>query len=131
MAESDELLALADRASLKIVVAHQMRLAPNILALKTSIEQGLLGELLEIRSHGKQDHRGGGEDLVVLGVHLFDLMRFFAGDPLWCAARILQAGHEITLQDAHPATEDIGGVFTAKGSTGVLGDPLAGDCGGV
>jgi len=110
LAEADELLALADRASLKIVVAHQMRLAPNILALKTAIPQGLLGELLEIRSHGKQDHRAGGEDLVVLGVHLFDLMRFLAGDPLWCAARVLQAGHEITLEDAHPATEDIGPV---------------------
>ncbi len=32
----------------------------------------MLGDLLEIRSHGKQDHRAGGEDLVVLGVHLFD-----------------------------------------------------------
>lgn len=110
LAEADEVLALADRARLKIVVAHQMRLAPNILALKTAIEQGLLGELLEIRSHGKQDHRAGGEDLVVLGVHLFDLMRFFAADPLWCSARILQAGHEITLKDAHPATENIGPV---------------------
>jgi predicted dehydrogenase len=110
LAEADELLALAHRASLKIVVAHQVRLAPNILALKTAIEQGVLGELLEIRSHGKQDHRSGGEDLVVLGVHLFDLMRFFGGDPSWCAARILQAGHEITVKDAHPATEDIGPV---------------------
>lgn len=110
LAEADELLELADRTRLKIVVAHQMRLAPNILALKTAIEHGLLGDLLEIRSHGKQDHRAGGEDLVVLGVHLFDLMRFFAGDPLWCAARISQAGHEITLKDAHPATEDIGPV---------------------
>ena len=82
LAEADELLALADRTGRKIVVAHQMRLAPNILALKQAIKQGLLGELLEIRTHGKQDHRAGGEDLVVLGVHLFDLMRFFAGDPL-------------------------------------------------
>ena len=110
LAEADELLALADRAGLKIVVAHQVRLAPNILALKTAIEDGLLGELLEMRSHGKQDHRAGGEDLIVLGVHLFDLMRFFGGDPLWCAARIAQAGHEITLRDAHPATENIGPV---------------------
>ncbi len=110
LAEADELLAVAERAGLKIVVAHQMRLAPNILALKTAIDNGLLGELLEIRSHGKQDHRAGGEDLLVLGVHLFDLMRFFAGDPLWCAARISQGGHEITLKDAHPATEGIGPV---------------------
>ena len=48
--------------------------------------------------------------MIVLGVHLFDLMRFFAGDPLWCGARIMQAGHEITLQDARPATEGIGAV---------------------
>jgi len=44
----------------------------------------------------------------VLGVHEFDLMRFFAGDPLWCTARVLQAGREITLADAHAATENIG-----------------------
>jgi predicted dehydrogenase len=110
LAEADELLALADRTGRKIVVAHQMRMAPNILALKQAIDQGLLGELLEIRAHGKQDHRAGGEDLVVLGVHLFDLMRFFAGDPQWCSAWIIQAGREITLEDAHPATENIGPV---------------------
>ncbi len=108
LAQADEILAEAHRRNLKIVVAHQMRLAPNILGLKQAIQQGLIGELLEIRAHGKQDHRAGGEDLIVLGVHLFDLMRFFAGDPLWCAARVLQDGHEITLADAHPATEKIG-----------------------
>jgi hypothetical protein len=57
VAEADDLLALANRTRLKVVAAHQMRLAPNMLALKTAIEQGLLGE---IRSHGKQDHRAGG-----------------------------------------------------------------------
>src|SRR6185295_8478365 len=48
--------------------------------------------------------------LIVLGVHLFDLMRFFAGDALWCSARVLQNGHDITLQDAHAASEKIGPV---------------------
>ena len=110
LAEADELISTATRARLKVVVAHQMRLAPNILALKQSFDQRLIGELLEIRAHGKQDHRAGGEDLVVLGVHLFDLMRCLAGEPLWCAARVLQNGHEITLADAHPATENIGAV---------------------
>jgi hypothetical protein len=43
-----------------------MRLAPNILFLKTAIEKGLVGELLEIRAVGKQDTRAGGEDLIVL-----------------------------------------------------------------
>jgi len=110
LAEADELLAAAARGGLRIAVAHQVRLAPNILFLKQRLADGLIGELVEIRAQGKQDHRAGGEDLVVLGVHLFDLLRFFAGDPLWCAARVLQASCEITLSDARPATENIGPV---------------------
>ncbi len=80
--QADDLLATANRAGLRIAVAHQMRLAPNILFLKQRLADGLIGELLEIRACGKQDKRAGGEDLIVLGVHMFDLMRFFAGDPL-------------------------------------------------
>jgi predicted dehydrogenase len=110
LAEADELLAASKLGGLKIAVAHQMRLAPNILALKQAIDSGLIGDLLEVRAHGKQDHRAGGEDLVVLGVHLFDLMRFFAGDALWCEARVLQSGKEITARDARSATENIGPV---------------------
>src|SRR5437899_12449649 len=59
LAEADELLAVADRAGLKIAVAHQMRLAPSILFLQASLEGGLIGDLLEIRAHGKQDQRAG------------------------------------------------------------------------
>jgi len=43
-------------------------------------------------------------------VHLFGLMRFFAGDALWCSARVLQNGEEITLAHARAATENIGPV---------------------
>lgn len=35
-------------------------------------------------------------------------MRLFAGEPLWCTARILQGSREVTLADARAATEDIG-----------------------
>jgi predicted dehydrogenase len=108
LAEADDLLSFAKPARLKIAVAHQMRLSPSILFLKEQIESGLIGELLEIRAHGKQDNRAGGEDLIVLGVHLFDLMRFFAGDAQWCTARVLQDGQAATLQAARAATEGIG-----------------------
>jgi predicted dehydrogenase len=105
--EADELLATAQKSGLKIAVPHQMRLAPNIVLLKQRLPD-IMGEMLEMRACGKQDARAGGEDLVVLGVHLFDLMRLFAGEPRWCAARILQKGHEITRADAHSASEAIG-----------------------
>ncbi|MBI4662086.1 MAG: Gfo/Idh/MocA family oxidoreductase [Verrucomicrobia bacterium] len=106
--EADDLLATADRMGRKIVVAHQMRLAPNVQHLKKALQDGVIGELLEIRAHGKQDNRAGGEDMIVLGTHLFDLIRFSAGDVLWCAARVLQHGRDITRSDARSATENIG-----------------------
>jgi predicted dehydrogenase len=111
LAEADDLLALAQRKNLKIAVAHQMRLAPAIVALKSKLANGLIGDLLQIRAHGKQDTRAGGEDMVVLGTHLFDLMRWFTGDPLWCTAHILQKGQEVSVADAREATEKIGPVL--------------------
>lgn len=110
LAEADEMLSVAAANGRKIAVAHQMRLAPNIQFLKQRLAAGELGELLELRAHGKQDRRAGGEDLLVLGTHLFDLMRLFAGDPLWCSARVLNQGQDLTRADAHPASENIGPV---------------------
>jgi predicted dehydrogenase len=110
LAEADELLALAKKHRLKIAVAHQMRSAPNIVHLKRQLNEGLLGKLMQIRAQGKQDARAGGEDLIVLGVHLFDLMRLFAGEPRGCSARVLQDERDITTTDARPASEGIGPV---------------------
>jgi predicted dehydrogenase len=110
LAEADELLAIAAKKGRKIAVAHQGRVAPATFALKRMLDDGALGELLEIRVHGKQDKRAGGEDMVVLGTHQFDLVRHFAGDALWCSARVLEKGRVVTLADARPATENIGPV---------------------
>ena len=93
-------LALAARSGRRIAVAHQGRLAPATLRLKRRIDEGLIGDLLEIRVHGKQDKRAGGEDMLVLGTHQFDLVRFFAGDPSWCSARVLHDGRDIVRADA-------------------------------
>ena len=49
--------------------------------------------------------------MIVLGTHLFDLMRLFAGDPVWCTARVMQSGREATLQDARTAGEKIGKIL--------------------
>jgi predicted dehydrogenase len=109
-AESDALLREADARGLRLAVTHQMRLAPAIVRLKAAIDAGQLGELLEMRAYGKQDNRAGGEDLMVLGTHLFDLMRLFAGDPLSCTARALWKGRDITPADARRVKDDVGPV---------------------
>lgn len=110
-ADGDAVLAAAEPKGLKIAVMHQMRLAPAIVHLKKKMDDGVLGELLEMRAWGKQDRRAGGEDLVVLGVHLFDLMRLFAGDPRWCTARVLMNSRPATAGDARAAGEDLGPVL--------------------
>jgi predicted dehydrogenase len=152
-AECDAILAAADAAKRKVAVAHQMRLAPRISRLKTALAEGLIGDLLAVDAWGKQDGRAGGEDMMVLGVHLFDLMRLFAGDPQWCTARVTQGGRDVTKADARKAGEAIGpvagdevfaqfafpngvnGTFTSRGRlrevTGPWGIELTGSKGAV
>src|SRR5690349_5455945 len=110
LAEADEILSTAERAGRKVAVAHQMRLTPPIRLLKRKLDEGFIGELLHIDVWSKQDKRAGGEDMLVLGTHLFDLIRHFAGDPVSCTARVLQQGREITKADARAGTEPIGPV---------------------
>lgn len=111
LAEADEVLALAAAKNLRIAVAHQGRVSPATLLLKRRLDEGLIGDLREIWVHGKQDRRAGGEDMVVLGTHQFDIVRFIAGQPLWCTARILHRGREATRADIRAATEDVGPIL--------------------
>jgi predicted dehydrogenase len=110
LTEADDILAFAKSKNLRIAVAHQMRLARSVVALKQAVDDGMIGDLLELRAWGKQDARAGGEDMMVLGTHMFDLMRLFAGDPQWCSARVLWKGKEIEKTDARQAGEKIGPV---------------------
>lgn len=109
-AEADELLREANRRQLKIAVAHTMRMMPVLVRLRAALREGFIGQVVELRAFGKQDARAGGEDMMVLGSHLFDLMRFIAGDPLWCTARVLWRDREITANDGRSVQDNVGPV---------------------
>ena len=100
LAQADALLAQADTRRRKCVVAHPMRLVPSLVFLRQQLAAGLIGDLAEINTFGKMDARAGGEDMMVLGSHLFDAVRFLAGDAQWCTARIREQGREATARDA-------------------------------
>jgi predicted dehydrogenase len=109
LAEADEALAALDAKGLKWAIAFNFRASPVVdHAKKLIFEEGLIGEVLEVRSRGKEDNRAGGEDLIVLGTHIFDLMRYFLGDPEWCEADAYMAGRVATKADAREATEPLG-----------------------
>ena len=95
----------------KLAIAHQTRYSPRLRVIQDLIAAGRLGDLVELRGRGKEDNRGGGEDLMVLGTHIFDLMRLLAGDARWCHARILQGGRPATKGDVHEGGEGMGPIL--------------------
>ena len=106
--QADEMIAALEKRNLKLAIAHQSRYSPTLQHVKKIIEEGGVGDILELRGRGKEDRRGGGEDLMVLGTHVMDLMRFFAGDAQWCFARVRDGGKPVTKNEVRDGAEGIG-----------------------
>src|SRR5688572_19435563 len=103
------IMRLCDDRGVKVTLAHQNRVRPAPAFAARLVAEGKIGRLRAIRTVGKCDHRSGGEDMLVLGSHLLDLMRLHAGDPRWCHARVTVEGRDATLNDvARSAKEDLG-----------------------
>jgi predicted dehydrogenase len=111
LAEADNMVRAIEEKNLRWSIAFNFRVIPVVQhAKRLIIDQGIVGDILELRGRGKEDDRAGGEDLLVLGTHIFDLMRFLVGSPLWCAANITVEGRPATRRDVHDATEPVGAV---------------------
>jgi predicted dehydrogenase len=112
-AEADEIVTACQQHDVKLAIAFQTRYSPKLPAIRRLLEQGAIGQILELRGRGKEDRRGGGEDLWVLGSHIMNLMHHLAGDPKWCFAKVTQDGHDVRAEDRVAGNEGLG--------------PLAGD----
>ncbi|MHC4640068.1 MAG: Gfo/Idh/MocA family protein [Planctomycetota bacterium] len=106
--QADEMVAALEKRNLKLAIAHQTRYSPTLEHVQKIIAEGRLGDILELRGRGKEDRRGGGEDLMVLGTHVMDLMRFFAGDVQWCFSRVREGGKPVTRKEVREGAEGIG-----------------------
>lgn len=113
MKEADAIVAACEKHKVKLAIAFQTRYSPRLPMVKQLIREGRIGKVLEYRARGKEDTRGGGEDLWVLGTHLFNMIHHLAGDPLWCMARVFEGGKPVTKEHVKNGPEGIG--------------PLAGD----
>jgi predicted dehydrogenase len=90
-------------------VAHTSQYSPVLTTVQKVIADGVIGDLLEIRGRGKEDARGGGEDLWVLGSHIFGLMRTIAGgNATSCYATVTQHGQPVTKAHVRQGAEGIG-----------------------
>ncbi|MCB1212646.1 MAG: Gfo/Idh/MocA family oxidoreductase, partial [Verrucomicrobiales bacterium] len=69
LAEADEVVAACEKSGTRLAIAHRNRYHPVLPVVKKLVEEGEIGRLVEIRARGKEDARGGGLDLWVLGSH--------------------------------------------------------------
>ena len=113
LAECDDAIRQLEMRHLKLAIAHISQWSPVLDVAKALVHSGEIGDVLELRGRGKEDARGGGEDLWVLGSHIFGLMRAFAGNATSCYATVMQQKHKVTKADVAEGKEGIG--------------PLAGD----
>jgi predicted dehydrogenase len=113
LASCDAIVDACDRSHVKLAMAFQTRYSPRYERIKSLIADGVIGEVLELRGRGKEDRRGGGEDLMVLGVHILDLFHDLLGEPAWCFARVTDMARDVGPAEVRPGAEGIG--------------PLAGD----
>jgi predicted dehydrogenase len=107
-AAADAVVAACEKSGTKLSLAFVNRHSPAYAAARDLIEEGRIGQVLELRARGKEDKRGGGEDLWVLGSHVLDLMVDIGGAPQWCQATVSLGGRPITKADAAEGPEGIG-----------------------
>ncbi len=108
--EADELLALADKKGLKVAVNHQLRCDPNLVQFHEEFPE-LIGELLEMRVYGAMGDSAGSEDLITSGLHLFDVVRWFAGEMNYCTASVLIEGEIALAEDAEDSENGLGPIL--------------------
>ena len=62
-----------------------------------------------MRGHGKGDHRAGSLDLMILGTHILDGMRYVADSEVaWAHGHVTQDGRPVTKDDIKEGDEGVG-----------------------
>ena len=112
--EADEIVRSCEQAHVKLCIAHPTRFSPTLETLKELIGNGVIGDVLEYRGRGKEDRRGGGEDLWVLGTHVMDMILALGGQPQWCFATVTEGG--VAVRENH-VTEGKEGIGLLAGDT--------------
>lgn len=106
--EADEVIQLAEKNRIRIAMAHPCRNGLGFVTMKKLIEEGKIGTPLTIQGWGKNDHRGGGEDMMTLGTHIFDLMVSLFGAPETVTGDVRVQGKPFSGPGLTKTVEDVG-----------------------
>ena len=111
LAEVDAIVAACQSANVKMAVAHQWRAMLPIQQVIKDVKAGKFGKLLRVRTRPKDDSRGGGEELLLHGTHLFDLMMAFAGEPRWASGHVALGDRDATTDDTGEGNAPVGPII--------------------
>jgi predicted dehydrogenase len=105
--EADEVARIVETTGIKLAMAHPARHDLAFRTMKHMIDAGDIGMPLSVVGRGKCDHRGGGEDLIVLGTHILDLMVYFFGASESVMGDVRVEGRAATLSDKVDTVEPV------------------------
>ncbi|QYY35018.1 Gfo/Idh/MocA family oxidoreductase [Ruficoccus sp. ZRK36] len=108
--EVDHIVEQAEERGVCIAVAHLGRYANVFQTARGMIGNGDIGRVVSFYGRGKEDHRGGGEDMLVLGTHILDLGCYLLGAPRSVFADITFEGKPIKAGQCLETAEPIGPV---------------------
>lgn len=110
LAEADAIVAACAARGVAAAVAHRNRYHPALPVVQRLVKEGAIGRLLEIRGRGKEDNRGPGTDLWVLGSHVLNIALCFTGRPVACTGTLLAGGRPATKADLQEGGDAVGKV---------------------
>ena len=111
LADVDTIVAACQSTKVKMAVAHQWRAMLPIQKIIKDVKAGKFGGLLRVRTRPKDDSRGGGEELLLHGTHLFDLMMAFAGEPHWASGHVSVDDRDATTDDTGQGNAPVGPII--------------------
>ena len=111
LAEVDAIVAACQSAQVKMAVAHQWRAMLPVQRIIKDVKACKFGKLLRILTRPKDDSRGGGEELLLHGTHLFDLMMAFAGEPRWASGHVSVNDRDATTDDTGQGNAPVGPII--------------------
>lgn len=110
LGEADAIVASCATRGVAAAVAHRNRYHPALPVVQRLVHEGAIGRLVEIRGRGKEDNRGPGTDLWVLGSHVLNVALCFTERPVACSGTLLAGGRPVTKADLQEGGDAVGKV---------------------
>lgn len=96
--EADSMLAACDAAGVKLAINHIKRGSNGNVIAQRIIAEGTIGTPYLLRGEAK-GQRWAGSEMMEMGTHLFDWLRYFAGDARSLYASLLHEGRPAAKGD--------------------------------